>query len=365
MTRAYITIDTELSSYLFRRDGIAGMDHNFACSITGSSHQGDVGIIHQMDMLDAHGLRAVFFVDPMPALVAGPDIVKRMIDPILARGHDVQLHVHTEWLDFVDTDHSPVSGRTGQHIKHFGADDQYVILEFARDLLVQAGAPAPVAFRAGNYGANDDTLRALARLGIVYDTSFSPGIRYSACDISLPPEQLTPVEHCGVIEVPIAAIGSWGTHRRHVQLTALSAWEMAAAIDHAHASALQSFSLVSHSFELMSRDRTQTNKIVARRFERLCACLADHPGVDTATYSDHPPVISDACGGGGLLPHNPLRTAIRLGEQAIANRLYGEARLTLDALDARQSWPLRKAAMNPVHQMIPLQNIAVDCITAF
>src|SRR3546814_9494722 len=43
----------------------------------------------------------------------------------------------------------------------------------AADMLVRAGAPEPVAFRAGNFGANDDTLRALDALGFLFDSSRS------------------------------------------------------------------------------------------------------------------------------------------------------------------------------------------------
>ena len=56
----------------------------------------------------------------------------------------------------------------------FSLDDQKRLLAVGRDLLTDAGAPPPTAFRAGNYGANDDTLRALATLGFTWDSSFNP-----------------------------------------------------------------------------------------------------------------------------------------------------------------------------------------------
>ena len=56
---------------------------------------GEVGIEYQMDVFDRHGLKAVFFVDPMPALVWGVEAISDVVGPIVARGHDVQLHLHS------------------------------------------------------------------------------------------------------------------------------------------------------------------------------------------------------------------------------------------------------------------------------
>src|SRR3546814_7526188 len=116
-----------------------------------------------MDTLDDHGLTGVFFVDPMPALVYGPKIIAEIVRPIVARVHEVQLHIHTEWLDFARF--NPVGKLAGRSIGDFPLPAQKKLIGLARDILVSAGAPEPTAFRAGNFGANDDTLRALAALG--------------------------------------------------------------------------------------------------------------------------------------------------------------------------------------------------------
>ena len=81
-----------------------------------------------------------------------------------------------------------------------------------------ASAPAPVAFRAGNYGANDDTLRALAMLGITHDSSHCPALVGGACQISLGSDDRDPVLHHRIIEVPAGTIGTLGggqDYRRH------------------------------------------------------------------------------------------------------------------------------------------------------
>lgn len=318
MTGVYITIDTEYAASLA---GL-GRAENFARSIAGETPDGAAGLFYKMRLMDRYGLKGVFFVDPMPALLWGREAIVDVVRPIVEAGHDVQLHCHTEWLELAGAA-SPVGGRTGRNIADFAFEDQCAILEWARDTLVAAGAPRPVAFRAGNYGASDDTLRALAAIGLVYDTSHTPGIADGACRISLTRRHRRPIRHCGVIEVPVGCIRSLGGGLRHAQVTAISSREMLAAIRHARDHDIPSFTLVSHSFELLCRARMRVNAIVRRRFEELCKGIAETPGVGTATYADDPPLPSSHAGAPPVLPASSMRTGMRMAEQFLSNRLYG------------------------------------------
>ena len=319
MTKVYFTIDTEYEFGFAARAGGAAQAENFARSIAGVTPAGEVGIFHQMEVFERHGLKAVFFVDPMPALVWGCGAIARVVEPITRRGHDVQLHIHTEWLALAGAA-NPLGERTGRNIKDFARDEQAALLDWGRRALVEAGAPLPVAFRAGNYGANDDTLRALADVGMAYSSNHTPGIAQGECAIGLGPDDRAPLARLGTIEVPIGCIETGGG-LRHAQLTALSQRELADAVRHARDTGADSFTLVSHSFELLSRDRTRANRIVERRFERLCADLAAMPGVKTATYRDDPPGVGARPA--ASLPHNAMRSGARMVEQALGNLLYG------------------------------------------
>lgn len=323
MTAVYITIDTEYAANLPGAGG--GPDtrqENFARSIACSTSAGDVGIFHQMDVMDAHGIKGVFFVDPMPALLWGVAAIEDIVRPILQRGHAVQLHCHTEWLALAPGN-GLAGGRTGQHLHSFAFDDQCAILDYARDTLIAAGAPPPMAFRAGNYGANDDTLRALAEIGVPYDTSHCPALAETGdCRIGLGPEDRRPLYRHGTIEIPVAGIGTVSGGMRHAQVTAVSADEMLAAISHARDHAIGTFVIVSHSFELLSRDRQRKNRIVARRFERLCAGIAALDGVRSATIEDQPPRPRDNPIPVPLAPPSALREGARIVEQVVANAVY-------------------------------------------
>lgn len=320
MLRVYITIDTEYSAGRYKAGTHRDVASNYACSIAGDTPTGAFGVSYQMDVFERHRFKGVFFVDPMPALVWGVDAVKRIVEPIVERGHDVQLHIHTEWLEFADN--NPV-GSLGWNIKDFSLHQQTELIALGTDLLVPAGAKRPVAFRAGNFGANDDTLRALAANGLRYESSFGGSVPHSLCDIDLPSGQLSPVERLGVIEVPVSGISDKGGQRRHTQITAISAAEMLAAIRHARDIGQTSFVIVNHSFEMLSRDRSKVNTIVRRRFEDICAGIAAMDGVESGTFADTPPVVENV--NTSLPKFRAVHYAHRMGQQLVSNALYGGA----------------------------------------
>ncbi|MDN3646254.1 hypothetical protein QWY75_08580 [Pontixanthobacter aestiaquae] len=322
MTAVYITIDTEYSAGFAKAEGTGLRSENFARSIACATQDGNVGVEYQMDVLDRNSLKGVFFVDPMPALVWGVEAITDIVEPIITRGHDVQLHVHTEWLELAG-DENPLGDRTSTNIKDFTLEEQVQILDYAKSTLMAAGAPAPIAFRSGNYGSNDDTLRALKQIGIGYETSHCPGIADGYCDISLTSEDRLPQMHEGLVEVPVGCIDSFGGTLRHAQITALSAWEMLAALRHARAQNIPSFTIVSHSFELLSRDRSKINRIVKNRFDSFCAGLAKIEGVTSATYAGNPPIPIHGNLAAKPLPLSQVRSGLRIAEQALSNTLYG------------------------------------------
>lgn len=318
MTAVLITVDTELSPLLYQQG--ESLAANVARSLDGQTEAGAFGVGWQMSMLERYGLRGVYFIDPAPTLIYGQAYLSDLVGSILSRGHDVQLHLHTEWLQWAQD--APVASR-GQNIGDFSLADQLTLLAFARDALVAAGAPTPMAFRAGNYGANDDTLRALASLGFAWDASYNAAYAGAPCYISLDPATVDPVALLGVTEIPVAAIHDRPGSLRHAQICALSSAEMIAALDHAGASARPAFAIVTHSFEMLSRDRKRPNRIVMKRFEAMCRAIASNPTLQSSGFAElAPATIAAAHGPAERLAPDRLRTLRRIGEQAVATWLY-------------------------------------------
>lgn len=308
-TRVFITIDTEL----MWRHHARGLD---AETIAARSFEpAGVGVTWQLDQLARHGLKACFFVDPMPAMVYGLDPFKALVRTILDRGQEVQLHLHPNWAGASTQDrgaHSPFE------LIDYDYDEQLELIGTAASLLRAMGAPRPVAFRAGSYAASDDTLGALAELGFLYDSSHNGAEHPWPSAIALPQRQIAPVVHRGVVEVPVSLIEDRSRHLRHFQICALSSAEMRAALDHATAAGHECVTIVGHGFELANRAGTGPNAIHVRRFEELCRMLAERRSTLVTTHFAGQPDFDLGRDDRPLGP-NVVRTGLRQAEQLWSN----------------------------------------------
>ena len=316
-----ITVDTELSSG--GGETTAGaVRENMRRAIYGVTAKGEFGLRHQLEVLNRHGLKAVFFVEALFASACGIEPLAEIVATVEQAGHEVQLHLHTEWLAHMAN--NPLGRKTGTYLHQFDRAEQTALLAAGLDNLKRAGARGVCAFRAGNYGADFDTLSALAELGLSHDTSYN--FTYLGNGCAMPTEQpmLAPEKRNGIWEVPITFFEDWPGHYRHTQLGACSHGELSSMLDQAAATGRSSFVVVSHSFELLNAARTGPNRIVVARFERLCKYLADNADrYRTAGFADlNGDIETDGQREPGMLRSNALRTARRTVEQ-IGGRIYG------------------------------------------
>jgi peptidoglycan/xylan/chitin deacetylase (PgdA/CDA1 family) len=314
-SRVLLTVDTELTWGPYSRG--ASWQENLELSFDPAG----VGVPYQLEILQAHGLKACFFLDPMPAVAYGIEPVRRMVEPILAAGQEVQLHIHPVWRSIS----RGVAAGADFELTCFDGDTQRGLIAEARDLLVEAGAPAPIAFRSGSYAANEQTLEALSSLGIRYDSSHNGSQHPYPSALPLPRNLIGPVEIGGVVEIPVSQIEALPGKLRHMQLCALSIRELREALNHAAARNHPVTTLVSHSFELATRGGLRANKALCRRFEALCSFLAENrDSLPTAHFTD----LADLELGGSVLPLPPrrTRTAGRMVEQLWSSIRY-EGRL--------------------------------------
>jgi hypothetical protein len=309
-TQVFITIDTEL----MWRHHVAGLDAETI--VQRSLEPAGVGVGWQLEELGRHGLKACFFVDPMPALVYGLEPIKRVIGAILEADQEVQLHLHPNWggarLGDGGASYAPFQ------LIEYNLAEQVKLIAAAADMLVAAGAPEPIAFRSGSYSASDDTLSALAELGFVYDSSHNGSEHPWPSAVGLPMRQIAPILHQGIVEVPVTLIEDQKGHLRHFQICALSAAEMKAALDHAVRAGHQAVTVVSHGFELANRAGTRPNGVHVRRFAALCGMLAERRDVlPTAHFADRPAMALDR--DDQPLAPSFIRTRLRQAEQLWSN----------------------------------------------
>ncbi|MBB5715889.1 polysaccharide deacetylase [Sphingomonas aerophila] len=308
-TPVFLTVDTEFA-WGDHRVGLP-----LAAIYSRSIESAGVGLSFHLDRLAAHDLKACFFVDPMPAVPYGLSPVQRMVDAILAAGQEVQLHCHPNWAGAKSGDRGMAHARF--YLNQYDAAKQQDLLIAATELLIAAGAPRPIAFRAGGYAADDATLAALEALGFIYDSSHNGAEPLDDVGITLSARQIAPIRR-GVVEVPVTLIEDRPGHLRPFQVCALSVAEARGALDHAVVEKHAAVTIVSHSFELANRRRNRPNAVHVRRFEALCTMLAERRDLLPTTHFADRPALALGQDDRPLAP-DLLRTRWRQAEQLWSN----------------------------------------------
>lgn len=268
----FITVDVEIWC-----DDWKYIDSQFPIAmrryIHGETPRGNYGLPFQLDVLDDHSLNAVLFVEPLFASHFGIEPLQKIIGLIAERGQEVQLHLHPEWVDEAKTPLPVNSDIKRPHMRQFSLDEQTVLIELGKQLIEQAGGDTPNAFRAGNFGLNRDTLTALSRNDITFDSSYNGS--YFGTESGLSPDQLL-TEPClfdGVYEYPMTVFKDGTGRLRHAQLTACSSTEMESLLWEALEHGRNAFVILSHGFELLNTTQTRPDWTVIKRFKRLCEFL--------------------------------------------------------------------------------------------
>lgn len=320
MLNVFITVDTEVYPLLpdWRNTRLAG---DVARDIDGQTREGNFGLSFQLKLLNEHGLKAVYFVEPLFASAVGFEPLRRIVGLIKKEGHEIQLHIHPEWLEHIPS--TTWKGPNFKTIREFNKADQTRLIALALHNLRESGAGNITAFRAGDYAANLDIFYALARNGILFDSSYN--YCHLSDDMQMPTGQplLQPTCLRGVFEFPVTFFSDRPGHYRHTQVTACSYAELTNVLMQAWEKNWYSFVIVFHSMELLMDRRRRLHRprpdyLLIRRFRRLCEFLAAHRDkFQTATFNDiNPDDIPTPIHPQILISH-PLRTAFRFAEQGM------------------------------------------------
>lgn len=320
MLQILITIDTE--TYPILKDWKTDrLQRDISRDVYGKVDGREVGLDYQLQIFAEHGLKANFMVESLFSGCpdVGPAPLKQIVSSILAGGHEVQLHPHTEWLPYVPALGLPYRSHL---LREFPLEEQVEIIRFAKQQLEAAGAPTPIAFRAGGFAANSDTLAALEQCDVRYDSSFNPC--YENAHLHLPtPRSYGQVTQFGSVrELPVTVFEDRPSHMRPAQLCAVSFAEMSLALERAERQGWEFAVIVSHSFEMVA-NRWSANKSpmirqrVVDRFERLCRFLStNRDRFRTVGFSDL--VLRNSADRVPDIKGNLFNTGARLFSQAVA-----------------------------------------------
>lgn len=246
--------------------------------VWGRSPRGDYALPKTLELLDRHDLRGVFFVEPLFAARFGIEYLTTIVSLIRAAGQEVQLHLHAEWTNEIRPPLFAGAERKRQHLIHFSLDEQRILLAAGCSLLEEAGAAPPTTFRAGSFAANRDTFRALADLGLRYDSSLNRVWAVSGPDLRGTVDFDRPDEIEGVRSLPVTVFADGLGRARPLQISACSFEEMRGVLEAAHAADSPGVVAVSHNFEMLKEDLSAPDWTVVRRFERLCRYLGEQRG---------------------------------------------------------------------------------------
>lgn len=258
-------------------DGWKDLDRQFPAAfrqyIYGPTKSGQFGLPYQLDLLTDHGIKGVFFVEPLFALRFGQGMLDEIVGLIQGRGHEVQLHLHTEWADEALEPFLPSLTSKRQHLRYFSQQEQQVLIAKGLELIQRAGATQINAFRAGSFAFNRDTLPALKALGIAFDSSYNASMFGADSGVMPGVAMVEPALCDGVYEYPIAVFNDGTRALRHVQLSACSSAELEWLIEKSLQEGRRSFVMLSHGFELMNRGRDGPDLVAAKRLHSLCRLL--------------------------------------------------------------------------------------------
>ncbi len=268
----FLTVDVEVWC-----DGWGDIDAKFPSAfrryIYGPTSRGNYGLPYQLHQLREHGLTGVFFIESLFSTRFGLDPLSEIIGLVRERDHEVQLHLHTEWVD--ESNEPLLDNITGkkQFLHYFSLQEQTVLIQASAKLIELAGGRSVNAFRAGSFGFNKDTLRALGANRIAFDSSYNASMFGPDSGVSPEVMLVEPVECEGVYEYPMTVFHSTPRSLRHVQVTACSYREMEGLLWQALESGRKAFVILSHNFELLNGSMNRPDDIMVTRFRKLCSFL--------------------------------------------------------------------------------------------
>jgi hypothetical protein len=272
MLDVFITVDVEIWC-----DGWHDLDARFSRAferyVHGPTAAGPYGLPHLLAVLGDHGLAGNFFVEPLFSARFGVQPLAEIVGLIRQARQEIQLHLHTEWVDEALT--PLLEGVRGkrQHLRHFSLKEQTHLIATGMRLLAQAGADSLSAFRAGSFGFNRDTLTALASNKLFLDASYNAAMSGLQSGV-LPGIPVVEPMHCdGVLECPMTVFTDGTRNLRHTQLGACSFAEIEGLLWRALHDRRQAFVLLLHNFELLNQARNSADRVVVHRFRRLCSFL--------------------------------------------------------------------------------------------
>lgn len=155
------------------------------------------GIDMLMDVFDKYHVKGLFFVDMAEAWDYGQDKVLGVVSHIKDRGHDVGMHIHPDHM----------ADKNRRYLWQYTLDEQKEIIGKCTELYQNTFHEHPLYFRAGRYGADNNTLDIISSIGYKYD--FSEFYNHKGCHILPEITCNKVVRYKDIVEIPVSSYKSF------------------------------------------------------------------------------------------------------------------------------------------------------------
>jgi len=296
----YLTVDVECSmGGAWQNPSLAPVSPERA--IWGRYGEKEYGIPLMIAYLSRHGLGGTFFVEAFLEEQGFPGEGKKICDYILKHGHDVQLHIHPCHPFYPLYKQGKPYPPTDQ-MADLAPEQQREILQQGSDRIFAWTGKRPAAFRAGNMGASEETLRQLAAVGIPIDSSYSFPFAGGQCCFSDRDAYNGSRWYGDVLEMAFSGFYQQGIpglgKTKVLDPMGISFEECRTGIRQIRDAGADAV-LILHSFSLFKVKNKQyeggkLNRIVERRVARLCQWLGEREtGIATRTFSELAAAMKD------------------------------------------------------------------------
>ena len=244
--------------------------------------------------LSQHGLPGVFFIETLCSRFFGDGCMQQAALHIVESGtHDLQLHLHPEWRYFGSAgwreelaEKRKGGWRPRPKTSELPAEEIVALTREAIGHFERATGRRPQALRTGSLSTERSLYPALVACGLTVSSSVGMAIAPPADEALHLYHDHATVD--GVLELPITSFTDLrlGPRRRLRCLTVIGCTdgELIRVLERAHRQGVQTVVLLTHPSEFSWETEApgaavgfQSNVIAQRRFQALCAHLAQKP----------------------------------------------------------------------------------------
>ena len=147
------------------------------------------GVSKLATIFEKYSAKGVFFMNTSEKNIFNESSYRNICSSLSKRGHEIAIHSHPEW----------VVNDSRVHMWELNFKEQLSVLNEMKEDITNWTGIAPISHRAGAYGLNLDTFKALKELGIKIDSSLFA--EHSNCKVQLTYNNVLKIND--LLEVPV------------------------------------------------------------------------------------------------------------------------------------------------------------------